>query len=45
MRQAGNMARMGETRGTCRCWWGNMNEKDNLEALSVDGKIQKVAFQ
>jgi hypothetical protein len=29
---------MGETRGTYRCWWGNMKEKDNLEVLSVDGK-------
>jgi len=30
---------MGETRGTYRCCWGNMNEKDNVETLSVDGKI------
>jgi hypothetical protein len=39
MREAGNVARMGQTRGTYRCYWGNVNEKDNLEALSADGKI------
>jgi hypothetical protein len=39
MREAGNEARMGETGGTWRCWWGNMNGKDNLEALNIYRKI------
>jgi len=30
---------MGETRDTCRVWWGNLSERDYLENPDVDGRI------
>jgi len=30
---------MGDRRGACRVWWGNMREGKHLEQVSVDGKI------
>jgi hypothetical protein len=27
---------MGERRGGCRVWWGNVRERDNLEDASID---------
>ena len=39
MRWAGHVARMGERRGACRIWWGNLRERDHLENPGVDGRI------
>jgi len=39
MRWAGQVASMGDRRGACRVWWGNMREGKHLEQVSVDGKI------
>jgi hypothetical protein len=38
MRWAGNLARMGD-RGVYRVWWGNLEERDDLEDPGVVGKI------
>jgi len=32
-------ARMGDRRGVCRFWWGNLRERDHLEDPGVDGMI------
>lgn len=37
MRHARHVARMGETRGACRVWWGNLRERGNFEDLRTDG--------
>ena len=29
---------MGERRGVCRVWWGNLRERDHLEDSGVDGR-------
>ena len=39
MRWTGHVARMGERRNADRDWLGNLRERDNLEDLSVDGRI------
>jgi len=39
MRWAGHEECMMERRGDCRDLWGNLNEKDNLEDLVVDGMM------
>jgi len=39
MRWTGHVPRMGERRGVCRYWWGNMKERDNLGDPSVDRRI------
>ena len=31
MRRACRVACMGESRGICRLWWGNLRERDHLE--------------
>jgi hypothetical protein len=31
MRWAGHVACVGERRGICRLWWGNLRERDHLE--------------
>jgi len=33
------VGRIGERRGACRFWWGNLKEKDHLEDQDVYGKI------
>jgi hypothetical protein len=32
-------ARMGETRGAYRFWWGNLRKRDHFEDLVLDGRI------
>jgi len=39
MRGAGNVARMGEERGSIGSWWGNRGEGDHWGDLGVDGRI------
>jgi len=39
MRWMGHVARMGESRGVYRVWWGNLSEGDRLEDPVVDGRI------
>jgi hypothetical protein len=30
---------MGDRRGTYSFWWGDLNERDHLEDIGVDGNI------
>jgi hypothetical protein len=39
MRWAGQVARMGEKRGACRIWWGDLREGDHLGDPGVDERI------
>jgi len=39
MRWAGHVARMGEGEACTGFWWGNLRERDQLEAPGLDGKI------
>ena len=39
MRWAGHAARPGGGEGHTRFWWGNLRERDHLEAPGVDGRI------
>jgi hypothetical protein len=34
-----HVARMGEKRGACRIWWGNLRERDHLEDIGMYGRI------
>ena len=35
----GHIARIGESRGVYRVWWGNLREREHLEDPGVDGRI------
>jgi len=35
----GGAACLGERRGVCRVWWGNLKETDHLEDPGVDGRM------
>jgi hypothetical protein len=35
----GHVARIGDTRGAYRVWYGNLGERDNLEDLGIDGRV------
>jgi hypothetical protein len=35
----GHVARIGEGRGLCRVWWGNLKERDHLVDSGLDGSI------
>jgi hypothetical protein len=39
MRWAGHVARMWESRGIYRVWWGNLRERDHLEDPGLDWSI------
>jgi len=39
MRWAGHVARMGETRGVYRVWWGNLRERAHLGDPGIVGRI------
>jgi len=30
---------MGERKGAFRFWWGNLNERDPLDVIGIDGRI------
>jgi hypothetical protein len=39
MRWAGNVARMGVKRNSCRGWWGKLEGYRPLENLGINGRI------
>jgi hypothetical protein len=39
MEWAGHVARLGESRGVYRVWWGILREIDYFEDPGIDGKI------
>jgi len=39
MRWEGHVARMGDSRGVYRVWWGILRERDRLGDTSIDGRI------
>jgi len=39
IRWTGHVSRMGDRRGACKIWWGDLRERNHLEDLGVDGRI------
>ena len=39
MRLAGHVVLMGERRGVCRVWWGNLRERSHVRDPDLDRRI------